>query len=305
MNLRGSAGTIERRLSLSTRVPPHWSLLTALALASALPASAWWGDGHGILTRAAVLALPQQMPAFFRAGAETAAHMSCDPDLAKNPAAPHLAHAEAPEHRFDPELLQGHDLPDERYAFLALCQRLGVAPEVVGLAPYAIAEHTERLAVAFAEHRRWPENAMIQSKCLVYAGILAHYAEDLAQPLHATVHHDGRTSADGSSPHMGIHEKVDAIVERLRLDPADLARQVRVAPIAPGELFAAIRAQVVESAGRVDRVYELAGDLDPVTDAGRAFAQERALRAVSFTASLYLTAWRMSEQVRLPGWLQR
>ena len=90
-----------------------------------------------------------------------------------------------------------------------------------------------------------------------------------------------------------------------RIDEADLARQVRVAPIAQGELFAAIRAQVVESAGRVDRVYELAGDLDPVTDAGRAFAQERAARAASFTASLYLTAWRMSEQVRLPGWLLR
>ena len=45
--------------------------------------------------------------------------------------------------------------------------------------------------------------------------------------------------------------------------------------------------------------------LDPVTERGRDFARERANRAVAFTASLYLTAWQQSENVRLPGWLER
>lgn len=302
MKLRSSADTIGTGLSLSTR---SLGLLgMALALGSALPAGAWWGDGHGLLTRAAVVALPQEVPAFFRAGAEAAAHASLDPDIAKNRGVPHLDHAEFPEHFLDLERLQGRALPERRYDFIALCQEVGVAPREVGFAPYAIAEYTERLAVAFAEHRKWPQNAPIQAKSLVYAGLLAHYAEDLAQPLHTTVHYDGRTGADGKSPHSEIHEQVDSLIERLELDPALLAKAVDVAPI-EGELFAAIVAQLAESHGQVDRVYELAGDLDPVTDAGRAFAEARARRAVALTASLYLTAWRMSEGIRLPGWLGR
>ena len=39
--------------------------LTVVASLVAVPAQAWWGDGHGILTEAAVLALPEEMPAFF------------------------------------------------------------------------------------------------------------------------------------------------------------------------------------------------------------------------------------------------
>ena len=37
----------------------------------------------------------------------------------------------------------------------------------------------------------------------------------------------------------------------------------------------------------------------------RAFAEARARTAVYFTASLYLTAWHQSEEIRLPRWLER
>ena len=50
-----------------------------------VPSQAWWGNGHGILTQAAVLAQPQEVPAFFRNGAAQVAHMSFDPDIAKEP----------------------------------------------------------------------------------------------------------------------------------------------------------------------------------------------------------------------------
>ena len=88
------------------------------------------------------------------------------------------------------------------------------------------------------------------------------------------------------------------------MHPAQLAASVTVAPF-EGDLFEAVISQAYESNGQVDRVYDLAGSLDPVTEQGRDFARERANRAVAFTASLYLTAWQQSESVRLPGWLER
>jgi hypothetical protein len=302
-----SASTIETRVILSTmhrHAAISVGLFTLLFLSA--PASAWWGDGHALLSRAAVLAQPQEVPAFFREAGDHVAHISYDPDIAKNRAAPHLYDAEFPEHFVDLELLGGAEIPAKRHDFIALCDSLGVDPDKVGYAAHAIAEYTERLTVAFAEHRAWPENEMIRWKILVYAGFLAHYAEDLAQPLHATIHYDGRVVAgDGDKPHRGIHEKVDSLVERLDMDPADLARRVSVAPI-DGDLFAAVRNQVYESNGRVDRVYELVDGLgDDISTEARAFADERARRAVTFTANLFLTAWVESEQVRLPGWLER
>ena len=287
------------------RGPVSWTAAAVLAgLVLAQPAAAWWGDTHALMTRAAVRVLPEEVPAFFRAGGEMAAHLSFDPDIAKNRGAPHVRHGEFPEHFSDIELLQGRELPDQRYDFVALCHTLGIAPDKVGFAPYAVTEYAERLAVAFAEYRKWPEDETIQAKCLVYAGFLAHYAEDIVQPLHATIHYNGRVAEDGSRTGAGIHEKVDSLIERIGMSAAELAEGVKVAPL-EGELFDAVRDQVLESNGQVDRVYELAGGLDPASPPARAFAAERGRRAVAFTASLYLTAWRLSEGIRLPSWLKR
>src|SRR5262245_49838756 len=212
--------------------------LLAAMLVSVHPAWAWWPVGHGIIARAAVQALPAEVPAFFRAGADQVAHTSFDPDVAKNRAAPMLSDEESPEHYIDSELLAGKPLPEKRYAFIALCTQAKLEPDRVGLVPYSTAEWTERLAVAFAEHRRWPDNPFIRSKCLVYAGFLAHYAGDLTQPLHTTIHFDGRARPDGSSPRSGIHNKVDALIERLQLRPEELAKDQKIAPVE--KLFPAI-----------------------------------------------------------------
>ena len=138
-------------------------ILGAVVLASWAPASGWWPAGHGIMTRAAVKALPQEMPEFFRAGDFMIAHCSFDPDVSKNRGTSYVRDAERPEHYIDLELLRGRRLPKGRYGFIQLCDKLGIEPEDVGLAPYAVAEWTERLAVAFAEYRKWPDNPFIWS----------------------------------------------------------------------------------------------------------------------------------------------
>lgn len=279
-------------------------MIAAVVCLLSVPAEGWWGDGHGILTEGAVLALPEEVPVFFREGGSIAANVVFDPDLFKNRGVATLDHAEHGEHYFDLEYLQGKAIPAKRYDFIALCQELELDPERVGLAPYAITEWTERLAVAFAEHRKWPDNEAVQQKCLVYAGFIAHYAEDICQPLHATVHFNGKKQADGTVVGKGIHEQVDSSVERLGFMASDLAAGQEV--VAFDSLMGSVVAQIEESNGLVDGVYALMGKWEDESNAQvQRLAKDRARRAVRFTASLYLTAWRKSEGIRLPGWLER
>lgn len=284
--------------------------LICVSLCFVNPIWAWWGNGHAILTRAAVRALPEAMPAFFRQGEAGVAHMVYDADLFKNRGAPHLTNIEHSEHYFDVELVPGWEMskrpemPERRYDFIQMCAVDGVEPEKVGFLPYALAEWTERLTISFAEHRKWPDDVAIQNKCIVYAGFIAHYAEDLCQPLHVTMYFDGRKGADGEVEDKGIHESVDGLVEKLKFDPDNLAKGQEVAAL--DTLFPSIMQQIDESHGQVDRVYQLADKMDdPSAAEVQAFARERARLAVGFTASLLLTAWEQSSDIKLPGWHQR
>lgn len=278
--------------------------LLAAVLVLPVPGHAWWGRGHEVLTRAAIRGLPADMPAFLRAGEATVAHAAYDPDLYKNPGLPHLTDAEHSEHYLDLELVERALLPETRYAFFDMCAARGLNPSEIGLLPYAIAEWVERLALAFAEHRRWPANPVIQQKCLLHAGMLAHYAQDACQPLHVTVHYDGRKLADGSVQGRGVHEDVDALIERLDLDADKLAGPRRSR--SEGQLMASILAEIDSSRALLDTVYRLAPVMANIRHpAVRAFGVERARAAVGFTVWLYHTAWRRSAQVSLPQWHER
>ncbi len=284
------------------------NVLILFSLILTTPAWAWWGGGHDILTQASVKALPDELPEFFRSASaeKMIAHCAYDPDVSKNRDMPHARIAEHGEHYFDLELIKENPIPADRDAFIKLCAEMELEPSKVGYLPYAVTEWTQRLAIAFAEYRKWPDNPMIQYKCYVYAGFLGHYAQDMCQPLHLTVHFDGIVQKDGTKLHDGIHEKVDASVEVLKLDPAELAKNQQVKLV--GDLMPAIGKQIKEGHSLVDNVYKLVddyGDLKNPSPALLNFTKDRSLEAVRWTASLYLTAWKLSEDVKLPGWLER
>ncbi len=285
-------------------------VLVFLMLATS-PAWAWWAGGHAGITKAAVRSLPEAGPEFFRKSAAAIAHNVYDPDIAKNRSAKYLRKSEHSEHYLDLELLKGSELPKGRYEFIALCNKLGVKPETVGFVPYTIGEWTQRLTIALAEYRRWPDNAFIQQKCLLYAGFLAHYAQDQSQPLHTTIHFDGRVKADGKFPHSGIHEKVDAIIEYMDLKASDLAKDQKIIAF-EGDLMDAVLGHFHVSHEMVDIVYELEKDLPKkgeeewsVSKSVAEFVNERTRAAVRFTAQLYLTAWQQSKSVKFEGWFDR
>lgn len=303
---------------MKIRLADSAALLVLGVLLLHAPSFAWWPPGHGILTEAATRALPQEMPQFFRKSAKAIAFHSFDPDIAKNRAAPHATAAEAPEHFIDWELvaplLKENALPATRYEFLKLCFQNNVEPNRVGLVPYAVAEWTERLTIAFAQHRRWPNNKEIQNQCILTAGILAHYAEDLCQPLHVTIDHDGRARPDGTSPQTGIHARMDSLVETLKLSPKLLSQHQNIAPIE--KLLPGIEREIQNSRAQIALVYQLENELPQTGERGARFTapptlgvlqivNERAREATRFTASLFLTAWRDSARAELPVWLKR
>src|SRR5947209_4549113 len=75
---------------------------------------AWWPAGHSILSKAAVLALPADVPAFFRAGGGMVAHCAQDPDVLKVREFAALNDHEGPDHYIDWERLEGRALPPTR-----------------------------------------------------------------------------------------------------------------------------------------------------------------------------------------------
>ncbi len=286
----------------------RFSQVFILFFIATTPALAWWGGGHDILTQASIKAVPDELPKFFRTSSakEMIAHIAYDPDVSKNRDMPNARAAEYGEHYFDLELIKDNPVPSDRNAFIKLCAELELEPMKVGFLPYAVAEWTERLAIAFAEYRKWPDKPIIQYKCYVYAGFLAHYAQDMCQPLHLTVHFDGIVQQDGTKLHNGIHEKVDSSIEMIKLNPIELAKDQQVKPVE--ELIPAIVQQIKNGHSLVDRVYNLVNEYQKLNQPSQDlmdFTNERSREAVRWTASLYLTAWKMSENIRLPGWLER
>ena len=284
-----------------------WMVCGAVLFAIA-SAWAWHGTSHDKATKLAA-GLLQDMPAFFVAGVETIAHCSADPDLFRLRDNPELRDAEVPEHYFDLELLGSAKVPPTRSAFVQFCAKKPLKPSQVGYLPYAVVEWTQRLTIAFAEHRKWPKDKLIQIKCLVYAGILSHYAQDACQPLHTTIHFDGRAKADRTSPRTGIHAKVDALLQKLRGEPKATAGDVK--PTAFDKLLPAVVAEIKRSHRLVDKVYRLQNeipDLDaplPARSQVAEFAEGRLRACANFTACLYLTAWRKSARLELPEWHSR
>ena len=287
---------------------PTWMLL-CLVLAG--NAGAWYGEGHSVATRIAAAAMEGRLPDFLVRGRDLAAHCSQDPDVFKFEADSDILYdAESPEHYFDLERFDANSpLPDTREDFRWWCIRHGTSSHTVGTLPYAVAEATYRLAIGLAEHRRWPDDPAVQTKCLVYAGLLAHYAQDVCMPLHATIHYDGRAKTNGSSPHTGIHAAVDGLLEEtVTLSPVAIDPNEA---LAFQDVLAAVYGQIKASHTQVSRVYELERDLlgrtDPLQPGSEVaqFAVERLRATALFTARIYATAWAKSIGVVIPEWHQR
>ncbi len=276
--------------------------LIALGIACVLaaPVLAWWVKGHESITAAACQALPDDMPAFFRAGARQLAHGSGDPDRWKNPGTPNLRSTESPNHFLDWEDYQGKALPTTRYKAIALLVELKQDPEKAGMLPYAIVEHFDRLTCAFYDYRQDSDNQAARAKCLVYGGVLAHYTGDAVMPLHTTRDYDGRKGPDGRLRQKGIHAKIDAFPERHGLTAEEISRGIK--PRKLDDVWTHVVQTLQDSHKLVDRCYELdqAKAFDRPTPESRQFILDRCRAGAQFTADLWYTAWLRSASLPKP-----
>ena len=284
------------------------SMILCTGFIQSRPLFGWSGDGHRLIARLAAARAPADLPDFFRGGSRRIADASVEPDTLRLRSLPELRSREYPEHYLDLEFLEGEPLPPVRYEFLEILEGKKLDPRRVGMVPYAVLEATQRLAVAFAEHRLRPEDPDIQARVLFLAGVLSHYSADMSQPLHTTLHHNGRARPDGSSPGTGIHHLVDSLLTRVgaSFEPAPCIPW----PAAFEDLGQGVRTALTESHALVDRVYELEAELEwaedgTPSDPVQAFADERLTSAVLLTARLFATAWQLADGVVLPEWRLR
>jgi hypothetical protein len=192
---------------------------------------------------------------------------------------------------------EGEDFPADRYKAIALLQKLKKKPELVGMLPYAIMENYDRLSCAFYDHRADPTNVVIQNKCVVYAGILAHLTGDCAMPLHTTRDYDGKKDKDGNDVQKGIHAKLDAFPERHGLTAEVIGRGLKARKL--DDVWAHVVERIKESHKLVGKCYELdkAGAFDKPTKESQLFVLERCRAGAQFTMDLWYNAWLRSARM--------
>lgn len=260
-------------------------------------ARGWWVNGHATITEAAALALPDDVPSFFRAAGKSLGHCAGDPDRWKNREAKALKSAVYPEHFLDMEDLEGNEPPADRYVALALMHKLQKAPDKVGTLPWAIMEGYEKLMVGFYDYRQDGSNPAIPMKCVVYGGNLAHYTTDAAMPLHTTRDYDGRKGPDGKMKQKGIHAKLDGFPETFGFKAEEISRGLTAKAV--DDPWDYIVRFIKESHTHIDRAYELdlANGFKAPTDDSRAFVMARCRAGAQFTMDLWYTAWVKSAKL--------
>ncbi len=204
-------------------------------------ARAWDYDGHRIINRAALAALPADFPSFVRepVAAERIAFLSGEADRWRNMPDLPLKHCANPDHYFDYEQVASAGLdvktmPDLRYVFMARFAQGRAAnatafpaidpaknaehtAEWPGFAPWAITEYYIKLKSAFSYLKVYqeigkPEEVLNAQANIIYLmGVMGHYVGDCSQPLHLSVHHNGWVGENprGYTVWPGFHAWID------------------------------------------------------------------------------------------------
>jgi len=306
--------------------------LTIVVLAAACaPAAvgAWGMTAHRAISRAAVRALPPEVPPFLARQIDWIGERSITPDSWRGASEPFAKIEEDPNHGwFMEQFAFMQPIPRSRYEFVIALHdeflRLRTSdPEKArltnvrwtGTLPYAAVETYERLKVAFREWRRAEQSGsnrtFIEQDAAFYTGWLSHYIADGAMPLHTSVHHDGWQGANpaGYTTEPSIHSRFEtSFVDRMNLGDADLVARVPEATRLP-DPFTAVLAHLERSHTRVERVYQLDRS-GAYGDAGNSEARALVLMCTTDAATLLrdliYTAWLGSGEplAPVPGGLQ-
>lgn len=283
--------------------------VAGILLIGGVPANGWGPDGHHMVARLAVRALPEDMPPFIKRELNRLVFLNFEPDEWRDPAeeklSPALRRGHDPDHRFHLELLSIPQLPPDRYSFLQALYREAKDPAEVGVLPYRAMELFQRMRVAF---RRWRSTrdkdtaGFLEMRIVDDAGILGHYIADASEPLHTTVNTNGWALGENPKNYTRdntLHVRFEADFIHARVLDKDVTPLLRNVKAVDSGL-AYIYAEIHRSHDQVIPLYELEREsrFDAADDNPRAtaFAAERLADAASTLRDLWYEAYRSSGQ---------
>ncbi len=247
---------------MSKKITSVLILVVFLASFSCVKISAWWLDGHRLITMEAIEVISQVLPEwadFFNHYAYFLNDTVTWPDMIFKPEDP----LEEPRHYYDLEVS-----PEERkYEH--------------GVLPYAVENYT-KLMIEALERKDWYE-------ALVNAGRIAHYIQDAHQPYHCTVNYDP----------LGKHMIADSLIEK---HWEELTIEVPLELHVIENLTEYAMEIVVDSNSKVARLNEtlIGNPADPGDDREwsedlKDLISEQTSRAIKATAELWYTALMIAE----------
>jgi hypothetical protein len=273
---------------------------------------AWGHDGHSMINRLAVSKLPADTPRFLRSKATQDAmdFYGPVPDSRqwRSNGVPELNSVMAPEHFIDMEYLADvGDLPKRRYQFLkelAAAQAkhpdMKLAPEQVGLLPYAIQEYYERLEAAFRDYRdivaAKQSPRTIEAEIVFTAGILGHWVADGSQPMHASIQYNGWTgpNPNGYTTSKDVHTRFEGDFVHDNIKLADFAPLVPTPAVVYPDVFTEALAYLnhtnsfIEQTYRIEKTGAFTGHGTPE---GKAFVDERLAAGAAELRNMIYSAW--------------
>lgn len=292
-------------------------VLAALVLACVLQPHlfAWGAAGHRVVSRAAILALPPDVPPFLARQIDWIGSRSV---LADSWRGPHEPFSKADE---DPN----HVWYTEQFAFLTQIPRsrdefmLAVYDEhlrlrntdrakasltnihYTGTLPFATMEGFERLKVAFrtwrAQRAQKQDTAFIEQDAAFYLGWLSHYVADGAQPLHSSIQHDGWVGDNpkGYTRDGAIHWLFEnTFVDLIGLHERDIQARIPATAQALRDPFTAVLRHVDTAHTRLEQVYQLEQRKafeDRNSRDGRELVYQTTADAATLLRDLIYTAW--------------
>jgi hypothetical protein len=289
------------------------TLLTLGFLALILqPAWPWGIEGHSAINRVAAEKLPPDMPAFFRNAADQLAYIAPEPDRWRQTSELALKRSQEPDHFIDLEMIQGMDLPPDRYSFYRALEARrqqtpghpeDLLPDRVGLQPYITIEDYERLVVAFREYRkalaehRTPGYA--EEDAIVYAGLLGHYVGDGSNPMHTSIQYNGWVGLNpkGYTTSNTVHWKMEGIFVAANFRQLQFADLVPAQPQQLTHPFQDYMQYLYDSHNLIEKAYQLEkeGGFDGEgTSASREFIRQRLAAGATMLRNMWYSAWLQS-----------
>ncbi|HRX84227.1 MAG TPA: hypothetical protein P5572_04335 [Phycisphaerae bacterium] len=313
---------------LRTRRPLLSLTLVGIVLFAAAQARGWGEEGHAIITELAFDKLPAGLPDWLKTPEVRARlrYLSSEPDRWRGQNDPVLNHLNGPDHYIDVEKLEPYgltleNLPRFRTEYTDVMATLRAqSPDKFekrnpakdkdytelspGLLPYAIEENFLKIAASWTQLKTFekypdlvtPDMIANERENIIYhMGILSHFVDDGAQPLHLTKHHHGW---EGPNPHgyttdHHFHAYIDSgVINDHHIYYETLAGRAQdPRRFAPQDPWKDINAYLMETFKLVEPLYALEQSGELKKAEGKTFIEDRLVTGGSALAGLWTAAY--------------